>query len=47
MSIVSGDVLLWLAAGACLGLFSHMFFAKNFGGDLLWPFFSHRRHGKR
>jgi len=46
MSIVPGDFLLWVAAGACLGLFSHMFLTKNFGGDLLWPFTFHRRHRK-
>ena len=46
MSVVPGDILLGLAAGACLSLFSHMFFAKNFGGDLFWPFFGHHRHRK-
>ena len=47
MSIVPGDIVLWLATGACLGLFCHMFFVKNFGGDLLWPFAGHHRHRKR
>jgi len=46
MSIVPGDILLWVAAGACLGLFSHMFLSKNFGGDLFWPFVGHHRHRK-
>ena len=46
VSIVPGDVVLWLATGACLGLFCHMFFAKNFGGDLIWPFVGHHRRRK-
>lgn len=46
MSIVPGDIILWLATGACLGLFSHIFFTKNFGGDLFWPFTGHHRHRK-
>ena len=46
MSIVPGDILLWVATGVFLGLFSHMFFTKNFGGDLLWPFTGHHRHRK-
>ena len=46
MSIVPGDIVLWLATGVCLGLFSHMFFAKNFGGDLFWPFAGRHPHRK-
>ena len=46
LAIVPGDIVLWLATGACLGLFSHIFFSKNFAGDLFWPFAERRRHRK-
>ncbi len=36
ISIAPGDVLLWLATGIVLGVFSHAFFQRSFGGEFSW-----------
>ena len=51
MCVVPGDMLLWVAAGITLALFSHAFFIRDFGGELLWPLAdltaAHDGHGNR
>lgn len=44
--IAPGDVLLWVLAGAFLGLFCHEQFINEFRGELFWRR-SHRRHSTR
>ena len=41
--IAPGDVLLWAVAGIVLGIFSHAFFVRGLGGELLWPFIGPRQ----
>lgn len=47
MCITPGDVLLWIATGAILGIFCHVFFIRDFGGELLWPFLDYRPFHRR
>jgi hypothetical protein len=37
VSIAPGDILLWVATGIVLGVFSRAFFVRDLGGELLWP----------
>jgi hypothetical protein len=43
VSIAPGDILLWVATGIVLGVFSRAFFVRDLGGELLWPPIVHRR----
>ena len=37
MCVAPGDILLAVAAGAALTIFSHAFFIRQLGGELFWP----------
>jgi len=35
--VTSGDIVLWVMAGAALAIFSHAFFIRDLAGELFWP----------
>ena len=45
--IAPGDVLLWLAAGVVLSIFSRAFFIGDLGGEFVWPFEVSRKTGEK
>ena len=45
--IAPGDVLLWLAAGVVLSIFSRAFFIGDLGGEFVWPFETSRKSGEK
>jgi hypothetical protein len=42
MCVAAGDVLLWVATGIVLSIFSRAFFIRDLGGELLWPLGGHK-----
>ncbi|MGA2620152.1 MAG: hypothetical protein ABSF26_21245 [Thermoguttaceae bacterium] len=45
--VAPGDILLWVAAGIALSIFSRAFFIRGLAGELLWPVGEGRQHRKK
>jgi hypothetical protein len=45
--IAPGDILMWVVAGVVLSIFSHAFFTRGLGGELLWPSIGPRHSPKK